>query len=79
MILLGWFLGLFMVANGVLLVFSSKRFLRFYDIWARGDYVSRAGNWRNNLGGFEGKLLGLVFLIAGVAVLYSVSQINVVE
>jgi hypothetical protein len=75
MILLGWFLGLFVAANGLLLLFWPKHFLRFYDIWARGDYVGRTGRWRENVAGFEGKLLGLGFLMAGVYVLWSTARI----
>jgi len=73
----GALIGLFVIANGLLLLFWPKRFLRFYDIWARGDYVGRTGTWRNNVAGFEGKLLGLGFLIAGVAALWGVSRISI--
>ncbi|MGC2111016.1 MAG: hypothetical protein WA655_15960, partial [Candidatus Korobacteraceae bacterium] len=68
--------GLFLVGNGCLLLFSPKYFLRFYDIWARGDYVGRTASWRNRVAGWEGQVLGLVFVIAGLYVLWSIVRIT---
>jgi hypothetical protein len=71
----GLLLALFMIANGVLLVFWPKRFLRFYDFWARGDYVGKTALWRRNVERIEYRFLGLGTLVAGGVVLYNILQI----
>ena len=37
---IGVFLGLFVIANGLLLAFWPVQFLRFYDFWNRGTTLA---------------------------------------
>jgi hypothetical protein len=73
---IGAFFALFMIANGFLLLFWPKYFLRFYDFWSRGDYVGRTGRWRSNVGRFEYRLLALGFVIIGLVMLWNVVRIG---
>jgi len=73
---IGVFLGLFLIASGLLLAFWPVRFLRFYDFWNRGDYVGRTASWRQKVGTIEYRLLGLVCFVAGVVVLWDVLHIG---
>jgi hypothetical protein len=71
MILIGIFFALFMIANGSLLLFWPKYFLRFYDFWSHGDYVGRAARWRSSVGKIGYRLLGLGASFAGVLMLWN--------
>ena len=68
--------GLFVIANGLLLLFWPKHLLRFYDFWARGDYVGRAGRWRNNIGGFEYRFFGLGCVAVGLYMIWNLVRIG---
>jgi hypothetical protein len=63
-------MGLFVIANGLLLAFSPGRFLRFYDFWNRGDYVGKTASWRKNVEKMEYRLLGAGALVVGVAIIW---------
>jgi hypothetical protein len=71
-ILIGLFLALFMIANGALLAFWPRQFLRFYDFWASGDYVGKAASWRKNVEKVEYRLLGAAAFIFGIAILWDI-------
>ncbi len=73
---IGVFLGLYMLASGLLLAFWPAQFLRFYDFWNGGDYVGRTASWRKKIGSIESKLLGIGFFIAGVIVLWNILHIR---
>jgi hypothetical protein len=73
---IGVLLGLFVIANGLLLAVWPVHFLRFYDFWNRGDYVGRTASWRQKVGSIEYRLLGLVCFAAGVFVLWNVLHIG---
>ena len=68
---IGLLLALFMITNGVLLALWPRRFLRFYDFWASGDYVGKAAPWRKSVEKVEFRLLGLIALVVGVAILWN--------
>ena len=55
-----------------MLVFWPKRFLKFYDFWAGGDYVGKIGAWRNSVEKFESKLLEMGALVMGVVIIWDV-------
>jgi hypothetical protein len=67
---IGLLMGLFMIANGLLLAFWPGRFLRFYDFWNRGDYVGKTASWRNNVEKIENRLLGVGALAVGLAMIW---------
>ena len=50
--------SLFMIINGLLLCLSPDIWIRFYDWYTPGDYVSKIAPWRNEIHGWEFKLLG---------------------
>lgn len=68
---IGLFMGIFMTTNGVLLIFWPRHFLRFYDFYARGEWVKTA-TWRKDVGNFDWKMFGLITLVAGIAILWDV-------
>jgi hypothetical protein len=72
---IGLFIGLFMIANGVLLVFWPRLFLRFYDLWASGDYVRRNAPWRKNVESGEARILGLGAAVFGMAILWDILRL----
>ncbi len=76
LICLGVFVGLFVIANGLLLLFWPKYFLRFYDFWARGDYAGRTGRWRNNVGSFGYRFFGLGCVAVGLYMTWNFFRIG---
>ena len=73
---IGLFMGFFMIANGLLLAFWPLRFLRFYDLWNRGDYVGKTASWRKNVERTEYRLLGLGALAVGVAMVWDLVRVG---
>jgi uncharacterized protein YjeT (DUF2065 family) len=69
---IGLLMGLFLIANGLLLAFWPRRFLRFYDFWARGDYVGRTAPWRKNVETLEYRLFGLLTIVAGGVMMWDI-------
>lgn len=67
---IGLSMGLFAITNGVLLILSPKHFLKFHDVWARGDWVGRTAPWREDVGKTEYKILGLLILAVGIMILW---------
>lgn len=65
-LVVGVLLCLFMVVNGILLVFAPGLFLRFYDWYTPGDYVSKNAEWRNSVYDVESRILGIFMLCLGV-------------
>jgi hypothetical protein len=61
-----------MVTNGVLLAFWPRRFLRFYDFLAGGDYVGKTAAWRKNVEKFEYRIVGLGALVVGMVIIWDV-------
>ncbi len=73
---IGLFLALFMIANGILLVFWPRYFLRFYDFWTSGDYVGKTAPWRKNVEKVEYRLLGLGAVVLGIVILWDIFRIG---
>jgi len=71
-ILLGVLIGAFAMTNGLLLAIWPKHFLRFYDRWARGDYVGRSASWRKEVTQLRYKLLGAGLFAVGAAVIWDI-------
>ena len=68
-------MGLFLMTNGLLLTFWPRRFLRFYDFWNPGDYVGRTAHWRSDVEKMEYRLLGLVSVVFGAAIVWNLVQV----
>ncbi|MGB6776012.1 MAG: hypothetical protein WBD25_07645 [Terriglobales bacterium] len=75
-ILIGLLMGLFIIANGLLLAFWPKRFLRFYDFWNRGDYVGKTASWRGNVEKMEYRLLGSAAVVVGAAMIWDLVRVG---
>jgi hypothetical protein len=75
-ILIGFVMGLFLITNGLLLTFWPRRFLRFYDFWNPGDYVGRTATWRSDVEKIEYRLLGLVFVVSGAAIVWNLARVR---
>jgi hypothetical protein len=75
-ILIGLFLGLFMIANGLLLAFWPRCFLRFYDFWNPGDYVGKVAPWRKEVERLQFRLLGVGCFVVGMAVLWDLLRVG---
>jgi hypothetical protein len=73
---IGLFMGLFIIINGTLLAFWPIRFLRFYDFWNRGDHVGRTASWRGNVEKMEFRLLGLVAMVIGAAMIWDLVRVG---
>jgi hypothetical protein len=73
---IGLLMGLFVIANGLLLAFWPGRFLRFYDFWNRGDYVGKTASWRKNVAKMEYRLLGAGALVVGVAIILDLVHVS---
>jgi uncharacterized protein YjeT (DUF2065 family) len=76
LVLIGVLVGLFVIANGLLLTLWPQRFLRFYDFWNRGDYVGRTASWRGNVEKVEFKLLGLAAMVVGAAMVWDLVRVG---
>lgn len=74
-VLVGLFIALYMVVNGLLLALWPERFLRFYDFLNRGDYVGRSAPWRRNVGNWEYRLLGVVALVVGIVMIWNLLRV----
>jgi len=74
-VLIGFVMGLFLIANGLLLAFWPRRFLRFYDFWNPGDYVGRTASWRSDVEKMECRLLGLAFVVFGAAMVWNLVRV----
>jgi hypothetical protein len=75
LIWVGVIVGFFLLANGVLLLFWPKGFVRFYDVWAGGDYVGRA-HIRRDVKSWKYKILGLLFGAAGLYIIWDLGQLG---
>jgi hypothetical protein len=58
-------LGVFVGANG------ANQFLRFYDFWNPGQRSNKRGEWRTHLHEPGYKILGLVFLLVGLIIAFT--------
>lgn len=76
LILIGLLMGLFLMANGLLLAVWPKRFLWLYDLWNRGDYVGKTGSWRKNVDNAEYRSLGLGVLVVGAAMIWDLVRVS---
>ena len=76
LIWIGLLMGLFVIANGLLLAFWPVRFLRFYDFWNRGDYVGKTAAWRRDVGKMEYRLLGLGAVVVGAAMVWDLVRVG---
>jgi uncharacterized protein YjeT (DUF2065 family) len=72
---IGLLMGLFVIANGLLLAFWPTRFLQFYDFWNRGDYVGKAASWRKNVETIEYRLPGLGAVVIGAAMVWDLIRL----
>jgi uncharacterized protein YjeT (DUF2065 family) len=73
---IGVLVALFMIANGLLLVFWPGHFLRFYDFWNRGDYVGKTDSWRKDVETIVWRLLGLGALVVGIAMIWDLVRVG---
>jgi len=69
-LLLGIFVGIFLVVYGTLLAYKPSLFLRFHDSFVDRSKWNRNAEWRKNLDSLESKLVGASFLIFGVFVVF---------
>ena len=76
MVSLGLFMAFFMIANGLLLAFWPRRFLRLYDFWNSGDYVGKTASWRKNVEKLEYRRLGLGALVVGIAIIWDILRVR---
>jgi hypothetical protein len=60
--------GVFVGANGALLLFLPDQFLRFYDFFGIPVSDRTRGEWRTHLHEPGYKILGLVFLLVGLII-----------
>jgi hypothetical protein len=64
--LLGILIGSLFVVAGALLVFKPDQFLAFYDFLNPGMRWNKTAEWRRNIQSAESKIVGVVFLVAGL-------------
>ena len=65
-------LALFVMANGVVLVFWPRHYLRFYDFWVNRSSIGKAAPWRKDVEKVEYRLLGLGAIVSGLVILWSI-------
>jgi len=63
-------MGAFLVAYGTLLTSKSSVFLRFHDAFVDRSRWNRNAEWRRNVDRLEFKILGVIFLLFGLFVVF---------
>lgn len=63
-------LGTLFVTYGALLAFRPDRFLSFHDTFIDRSKWNRSAEWRKHVADGEYKVLGIVFMISGLFIVF---------
>jgi hypothetical protein len=71
---IAWTIGVLFLVSGVLMFFSPKGFVAFFEFFNPGLKRDTPAVWRRNPSGLSFRLLGLMILGAGLWIVISLAQ-----